>query len=290
MNVYMVTADRPKGIQTLFEHVGSEKYRKKTVVVKANFNSEDPFPASTHPDTLRALFNQLKKVNSHIILAERSGMGDTKKVLETLGVLDLVSEYGDVITLDTLEKDQVSRIYGEHWRRGFLLAHVFLDADYVIFTCCLKPHRFGGHFTLSLKNSVGALARYDPQDNYDYMRELHGSPHQRKMIAEINTALPCDLVILDAVEGFATMGPEQGKLITPHVLLASRDRVSIDVVGVALLRHFGATPEVQKGAIFEQEQIKRAVELGIGAKSVSDIKIVPLDKKSSELADELVIS
>jgi len=57
--------------------------------------------------------------------------------------------------------------------------------DTLVQTCCLKTHRFGGHFTLSLKNSVGLAAKRVPEDSYNYMSELHGSPHQRRMIAEI---------------------------------------------------------------------------------------------------------
>ena len=49
----------------------------------------------------------------------------------------------------------------------------------VVQTCCLKTHRYGGHFTLSLKNSVGLVAKRVPGDAYDFMRELHNSPHQR---------------------------------------------------------------------------------------------------------------
>ena len=290
MKVYM-SSERTKGISHVLEQFNLEEYRGKTVAIKANFNSADPFPASTHPDTLKTILAELKKRDSRIILAERSGMNDTTKVLDALGIFDLVSEYnGKVLVLDSLKKDQFSRIYGENWHRGFLLAQVLLDADFVISTCCLKTHRFGGHFTLSLKNAVGAIARYDPQDRYDYMRELHGSPHQRKMIAEINTAFPCSLVILDAVKGFSTMGPEQGKLIQPNMVLASTDRVAIDAVGVAILRYYSTTPEVEKGTIFEQEQIKRASELNIGAKSAEDVEIVPLDEKSRAFSEKLKIS
>lgn len=285
------TQDQISGISTLLQQFNLEKYSHKTIAIKANFNSADPYPASTHPDTLRALFTELKKRDAHIILAERSGMGITEKVLTTLGIHDLVSEYdGEVLTLDSLNKEQFSRISGEHWSKGFLLAQAFLDADYVISTCCLKTHRFGGHFTLSLKNSVGAVARYDPQDRHDYMMELHQSPHQRKMIAEINAAFPCDLVILDAVKGFSTSGPDKGHLIEPHVLLASADRIATDAVGVAILRYYGTTPEVEKGTIFEQEQIKRAVELGLGVESFSDIEIVPLNVEAEKFTEKLEIS
>lgn len=289
--VYMISpADRASGIAALLHHFELEEFCNKNVAIKANFNSADPFPASTHPDTLKPLFKALKKVDSHIVLAERSGMGQTENVLNTLGIPSLLSEYnGDFIVLDSLRKDQFSRFRGEHWKQGFLLAQVFLDADCVISTCCLKTHRFGGHFTLSLKNSVGAIAQYDPETGYNYMQELHQSPHQRKMIAEINAAFPCNLVILDCMKGFSTMGPEQGNVIEPNILLASADRISTDYVGVSILRHFGTTPEVEKGKIFEQEQIKRAVELKIGAQSADDIEIIPLDKKSEKFAGKLEI-
>ncbi len=290
MKVYMTSKDRITGIETLLEQFNLEECRSKKVAIKANFNSADPFPASTHPDTLKTILRVLKDVDSSVVLAERSGMDETDKILRKLRIYDVISPYGRVVVLNTLEKDQFSRFHGDHWKRGFLLANVFLDADYVISTCCLKTHRFGGHFTLSLKNSVGAIARYDPEDHYDYMQELHGSPHQRKMIAEINAAFPCDLVILDAVQGFSTLGPEQGKIIEPDLLLASADRIAIDVVGVSLLRHFMTTPEVQKGPLFEQEQIKRAAELNIGVKSAEKVEIVPLDKRAEEVAHTLKIS
>jgi hypothetical protein len=52
-----------------------------------------------------------------------------------------------------------------------------------------------------------------------------------------------------------------------HVVLAGTDRVAIDAIGVAILWLFGTTPEVSRGKVFEQEQIARAVELGLGVTS-----------------------
>jgi uncharacterized protein (DUF362 family) len=137
---------------------------------------------------------------------------------------------------------------------------------------CLKTHRFGGHFTMSLKNSVGAIAKYDPKDGYNYMGELHTSGYQRVMIAEINQAYRTDHVLMDAIKAFVTDGPETGRIVEPNVLLAGTDRVAIDAVGVAILRFYGTTPEVSRGLIFEQEQIARAAELGIGLTSSSRLK------------------
>jgi len=75
-----------------------------------------------------------------------------------------------------------------------------ISTDAVINTCCLKTHRFGGHFTLSVKNSIGMVAKYVPGDTFNYMGDLHSSPHQRRMIAEVNAAYQASLVLMDGVE------------------------------------------------------------------------------------------
>ena len=55
---------------------------------------------------------------------------------------------------------------------------------------------------MSLKNSVGLVAKSVPGERYDYMSELHSSPYQRHMIAEINVAYQPALIVVDGVEAF----------------------------------------------------------------------------------------
>jgi uncharacterized protein (DUF362 family) len=157
----------------------------------------------------------------------------------------------------------------------------------VVQTCCLKAHRFGGHFTLSLKNSVGLVAKKVPGSLYDYMWELHGSPYQRQMIAEINRHYKPDLIVMDGIKAFLDGGPERGKEAEPNLMLASRDRVAIDAVGVAILRSFGSTNHIMNGHIFELEQLRRAAELGVGAKSSSEIRVTPLNEETVEVANQI---
>jgi uncharacterized protein (DUF362 family) len=76
------TNDRATGVPKLLSKFDLKDYSGKQVALKANFNSADPFPASTHLDTLRAIVETLKDAGaSELTLAERSGMGDTKQVL-----------------------------------------------------------------------------------------------------------------------------------------------------------------------------------------------------------------
>ncbi len=282
--------DRPKGIRTLLDHFGTS-LKGKTVALKANFNSADRFPASTHPDAVAILVKSLKNAGAKkITLAERSGMGVTEQVVRDLGIMDLSSSLGFAVNiLDRVPEDGWIRVNrpDNHWKRGFLFSKVFRDADIIVQTCCLKTHRFGGHFTLSLKNSVGMVAKFDPQDGYDYMNELHSSPYQRLMIAEINREYKPSLVVLDGIEAFVTEGPDIGRVVRPGVILAGEDRVALDAVAVGILRLFGTTPEVSKGDIFQQEQIARAVELGVGAKSFEEIEIIPLNNPARDFVKRL---
>jgi uncharacterized protein (DUF362 family) len=95
------------------------------------------------------------------------------------------------------------------------------------------------------------------------------------------------LIVLDGVEAFVSGGPDQGQRVNAGVVLAATDRVAVDAVGVALLRHFGTTPEVSRGAIFEQEQIARAVQLGLGVAGPSQIELVTGDRESAALAKRI---
>ncbi|MEM1994203.1 MAG: DUF362 domain-containing protein [Nitrososphaerales archaeon] len=290
--VYLVkTNDRVNGVKRLLAKSDLAEYKGKRVFLKANFNSSDPYPASTHPDTLRTIVNSLRSVEvKEVVLGERSGMGNTRDVLNKVGVFNISAESGlkiEVLNENPLDKWVKIEPNGTHWLNGFYLPKTLLESDKVIQTCCLKTHRFGGHFTMSLKNSVGLVAKSVPGELYDYMVELHTSPYQRLMIAEINAFYNTDFIILDALSGFATGGPESGKLINPNLIIAGKDRVAVDAVGVAVLRRFGSTSEVMRGRIFELEQIKRAAEIGVGVNAAKDIKLRPLDEESREDAEQI---
>jgi uncharacterized protein (DUF362 family) len=290
--VYIIKkSNRESSIRGILRQFDLNSFSGDTVALKANFNSDDPFPASTHQETLRWLVEVLNEAEvSSITLAERSGMGRTRQVLESLGIFELADELDfQVMILDELGKEDWVKVErkGTHWLRGFYLPRLFLEADRIVQTCCLKTHRFGGHFTLSLKNSVGVVAKRLPGGVYDYMAELHLSTSQRIMIAEINKYYPTDLVLMDATEAFLDGGPDKGRLAKPGVFMASTDRVALDAVGVALLRHFKTTPAVSKGKIFELDQIRRAAELKVGVGSPDEIRIKPVDTESQELSSTL---
>lgn len=282
--------DRRDGVKRALSLLGVEGLGRKAVVVKPNFNSADPFPGSTHLETLAALLDWLGAAGaSRVTVADRSGMGQTREVMEAKGVFAQGKRLGfESVVLDELPaRDWVAhRLPGGHWSRGVLFPRVLEEAEAIVSTGCLKTHRFGGHFTLSLKNSVGSVGKYGP-DSYDYMSELHRSASQRKMIAEINALYRPAVVLLDGLEAFVSGGPESGAKAAPGVILAGTDRVAVDAVGVAILRRYGTTPAVSAGRIFQQEQIARAVELGLGVARPESIDLVTDDRAGQDFLARL---
>jgi len=282
------TKDRGEGVKQAVGLLRLKSLRGKSVVLKPNFNTADPAPGSTHSDTLRSLILALQQMGAkQITLAERSGPGDsTRTVMEKKGIFSLAQELGfNILNLEEIGPEGWVKIEpgDSHWSQGFHFPRIYLEAESIVQTCCLKTHAYGGHFTLSLKNAVGLV----PRAGYPYMKELHSSPYQRQMIAEINTAYSPDLVVLDGVEAFVDGGPHRGTRVEAGVMLASTDRVAIDAVGVAILRLLGTTPEVSRGLIFEQEQIARAAELGLGVSSAKQIQLVTGDGESEAFAAQV---
>jgi uncharacterized protein (DUF362 family) len=287
---FVKTRDRAEGVRRALKLLEMNPVQGKQVLLKPNFNSSDPAPGSTHDDVLRALVGDLWAMGARsIIVADRSGMADTRRAMEQKGVFTLAQELEfETLILDELEETDWVMVQPPegHWGQGFPFPRPCLEAEALVQTCCLKTHGYGGHFTMSLKNSVGMVAKYGP-DGYNYMGELHASPHQRLMIAEINTAYTPALVVMDGVEAFVSGGPDSGQKVWAEVVLAGTDRVALDAVGVAVLRHLGTTPEVSRGRIFEQEQIARAVELGLGVDGPDKIQLVSGDKDSEDYAAEI---
>jgi uncharacterized protein (DUF362 family) len=170
---------------------------------------------------------------------------------------------------------------GTHWSNGFSIPRPAVEAEYFVSTCCLKTHGYGGVFTLSLKLAVGLTPK-------DLMGELHGSrQHMRRMIAEINQGYKPQLIVLDGVEAFVDGGPSRGTRKQANVFIAGTDRVAVDAVGLAVLKDLGSNDAVMGRKIFEQEQIQRAVELGLGVSGPDQIELVTPDKPSREYANTL---
>ena len=285
---FVKTEERRIGVKSSISTLGLNPVKNKDVLIKPNFNTADPTPGSTHNDTLMALVDEIWDMGAKSIRLGERRYPPTQEVLSQKGVVPLLKQKDvNVIDFDDLEpKDWVEfKPRDSHWKNGFRIARPILEAECLISTCCLKTHQFGGIFTLSLKLHVGVVPTF--RHGYPYMDNLHQSPYQQEMIAEINQPFSPDIIVLDGIDAFTDGGPATGKRTKGNIFLASNDRVAIDAVGVAVLKAIGSNAAIMQPKIFDQRQIARASELGIGVSSVSEIDIVSADQESMEFSAEV---
>ncbi|MEW6599453.1 MAG: DUF362 domain-containing protein [Nitrospirota bacterium] len=279
------TSDRASGVRKAVELLGINPVKGQDVLLKPNFNTADPFPGSTHNDTLVNLILHLNEMGAKsITIGERSGPPDTSDVLEEKGIYGLCKKldvklinFEDLPASDWIKMKPAQ----SHWINGYDIAKPVLDSNCIVSTCCLKTHAYGGVFTMSLKLSVGITHKRN-------MSELHSSfRSMRKMIAEINQAYNPSLILMDAIEAFVDGGPSQGTRKRADVIIAGTDRIAVDAVGLSILKELGSNKDIMGKKIFSQEQIARAVDLGLGVTRPEDIEIVTGDNESEQYAEKL---
>ncbi len=280
---FVKTDDRVQGVEACMSGLEINPVKGKDVLIKPNFNTADPTPGSTHNDTLMALVDVLWKMGaSSITLGERS-YPPTLQVMQQKGVIPLLEQKDvRIINFDDLDaKDWIEfEPKGTHWPNGFRIARPIVESECLVSTCCLKTHQYGGIFTLSLKLHVGVVPT--SRNGFNYMSQLHQSPHQPKMIAEINQPFKPQIVVMDGIDAFVDGGPMTGKHAKADAFLASTDRVALDAVGVALLKYLGSNDQIMKRPIFDQEQIARAVELELGVTSPAEIELKAVGRQSEQ--------
>jgi uncharacterized protein (DUF362 family) len=280
--------DRAAGLRQALNVLAINPVRGRRVLIKPNFNTADPAPGSTHNDTLTTLVDAIWEMGAAAVsLGERS-YPPTASVMKAKGIVPLL-EARDVriIDFDNLSAADWVKVDApdSHWRDGFRVARPVLEADCLVSTGCIKTHQFGGVFTMSLKLHVGVVPT--TRNGYDYMSELHGSPYQQEMIAEINAPFAPQLVVLDGVEAFVDGGPATGRRAAGNVVLAAADRVAADAAGLAVLKVLGSNAPVMDRPIFAQRQIARAVALGLGAPSPEALELVPANPASAAFCGRL---
>lgn len=127
---FVKTTDRAAGVARAIDllGLGKQQFRGKDLFIKPNFNSADATPGSTHIDTLLALTKKLKSMGSGpITIGDRSGMGNTREVMEKKQAFQLGKELdAKIVVFDDLGADdwELLKTSDSHWQQGFALPRV----------------------------------------------------------------------------------------------------------------------------------------------------------------------
>ena len=210
---------------------GFKKFIKKgdVVFLKPNFNTADPFPASTDYEFLKAVVKLVYDYGAKSVMFGDSSTYtlNTKKIMEKLGIFDLLNLEQPPRLYVFEEGEWVKKeIPDGKYLKSVSIPEILSRADKLILLPCLKTH-FQAHFTGALKLSVGFMK--------PSQRVLLHLKNIQEKIAELNKIINPDLIIMDARKCFIKGGPSRGEIREPNLILASDDRVAIDVEGIKVI-------------------------------------------------------
>lgn len=248
---------------------GFEKFIKKgeVVLLKPNFNTADPFPASTDFEFLKTVVGLIYNVGAKIVMiGDSSTMSlNTRKVMEKLGIFELEKMENPARIYVFEERKWVKKEIPAGKYLKSVSVTEFLDrADKLVLLPCLKTHCYA-QFTGSLKLAVGFMKPIQRV-------KLHLRNLQEK-IAELNKLIKPALIIMDARKCFITKGPAEGEVREPNFILASEDRIAIDVEGIKIIQSFKGN-SLKNLDPWQLPQIKLAAEFGLGVKNAEDYQLI----------------
>lgn len=254
-----VNENLKKAIKACVDELGGFKKFIKTgdvVFLKPNCNTADPFPASTDFDFIKAMVEIIYEAGAKLVMVGDSSTVslNTRKVFDQKGFFKLLDEPMPPRLYIFEEGDWVSKVIkgGKYLKRVSLPA--ILDRpDKLILLPCLKTHKYA-RYTGALKLAVGFMKPFERVP-------LHFRNLQEK-VAELNTVINPDLIIMDGRKCFITKGPSSGEVREPGLILASVGRTAIDIEGIRIIKSF---PGNSLSDVVPEDlpQIKRAMELEI---------------------------
>lgn len=267
--------DHVKAIRTAIELIDGLAFIKMgdTVLIKPAVNAEIPFPAATDPLVLSTIINIVRERGAGtVIVAERSGVWrDTERCMKATGTYEAaVKSKAELIFLENEDHIKVHPSLAPGWMFGYSLPKMLGKIDHIISLPTIRTHG-SSDFTMSLKNNMGFITQWD-------RNWMHTSLRLQERIAELGLAIKPSLVVLDGRKVFYTGGPNKGGLKSPGVVIAGRNMVACDALGLAVLKHIGTTKKIQNASIWEIPQIKRAIKIGLGPRNIEEIRHHGIDE------------
>ncbi len=229
-----------------------------SVFVKPNFNSPDPYPASTDLEFLRTVLELLRETGVKITMGESAGgvWRPTVNVFRKLGLYELTSRLGvKLIAFEEAGNDWVRIPIKGDYLEAVTVPRSAYEADYLVYLPCMKTHRLA-RFSGSLKLVFGFV---HPGER----RRFHRG-HLEQKLGEANLCWQPDLIMMDGRKSFVTGGPTSGKVVEPGILLASGDQVAIDVEGISTLLRYGDNNRLVDDP-YRVPQVATALRHGIGS-------------------------
>jgi uncharacterized protein (DUF362 family) len=242
--------------------------RGKTVLVKPNVVGAHPHPTTTNPAAVSAVARVLLEegaatvyVGDMAALIRRS----TARAMERTGILAAARDAGaEPVFFE--DHGWVKVKVGGRYLKEVSVTEWIHKVDRIVNLPVIKTHKYAG-YSICLKNFVGAT-------HFSQRPYLVNPGRWEEVVTELNLAYRPDLNIADGTKVMVEGGPWEGRAERADLILASGDRIACDVVGLAIIKSFGRWERLRSSQPWEMGQVKRAVELGLGARSRGEMELV----------------
>lgn len=246
----------------------------KTALVKPNVVSYKPSPTTTNPEVVRAMVKILYKegakkvyvgdMSAALYLATLSNMEKTgiRKATEEAGAEVIAFEDHGWVEVE-ISNISVRKVIVTEW---------LSKVDFIVNLPVIKTHR-SASYSICLKNFIGCT--HIRQRPY-----LINSSRWEEVVAELNLAYQPHLNVVDGTVSMIEGGPWEGTAEKTGLIIASKDRVAADIVGLGVIKAFGKWARVTEKDVWDQKQIRRAIELGVG-KGRGEIELLTGEEDSN---------
>lgn len=244
----------------------------KSILLKPNILSGSPPPTTTNPKVIRAVAKILYESGARrVLVGDMSALMKlpTRKNMD-ITFIKLMAEEVEAELVPFEERGWVSLDLPQgKFLKKVYVSEVLFQVDRIINLPVIKTHR-SATYSIALKNFVGAT--HFRQRPYFVDRA-----HWEEVIAELNLAYTPDLHIVDGTRLMVEGGPWKGMARDANLVIATGDRIAADVVGLGVLKHYSELPQIKEVDVWEQRQVKRALELGLGITKESEIGLEEMD-------------
>ncbi len=258
----------------------------QTVLLKPNLTG--PFlipPDTTSPEVLVELIAQCKAAGAaSVIVAERVWYQVSSDYVVDIAIYEgntksmrqYIEQAGATfLSLDDEPWVEVHPAGAVDFEEPLLVSAALDEVDHVINVPALKTHN-EATFTMCMKNLFGCVHPDTRLDQVHFHPNNDTDPgREKRMFAQMNLAFSPVLNVMDAIVSRTTGGPTPpGDIAETNMVLLGRDRVAMDAVGLAVLRHYGTETWIEDRPVWEQVQLAEAVRCGVGVDGPEAITLV----------------
>jgi uncharacterized protein (DUF362 family) len=263
-----VASNTHAAIKKALEPLGGMKaFVKKGQVVMLKPNMGFPTApdrhATTNPEVVAAVAKEVIACGAKKVLIVDNPMRRPEACLKENGIQEATKGLDVNILFPTSDRmyTEIKIPKGKSMRR----VHVYKEAlkvDVHIAMPVGKSHNAAG-FSGGMKGMMGiVLDRESFHSKYDL----------NQAIADLNTILKPQLVVLDGLKVMATDGPAgPGELVTTNTIVVGTDPVAVDAAGVRLAPLYGRKIKAR-----QIKHLKLAQEMGLGKLKLADDQVVTL--------------